>query len=182
MSRVADLVFSHVVEGLFRAVGPLDIAAKARFRELGVDPDQKFAPAYPIEQYVELQRVAVALLAPGRPFDEGIELLGRRFVDGYGETLVGSALLVGLRLLGPTRALDRLSRTMATGSTFFETRLTQPEAGLWHLWVNRVVFPGWFVGLLRRGLEHAGARDISVDVVSHEGEALALTLAIRFRA
>ena len=176
----AELVFSQTVEGLLRAVGPLQPAEKARFREVGFDPDAPIDPAYPVEMYVALQRVAVEIFAPDVPFSLGIETLGRRFVDGYGETLIGRAVIVGMKLLGPKRTLQRLTRTLATGSTFFETKLDERDGGVWHLWINRVTYPGWYVGLVRRGLEVAGAKDVDVKVLRHDGPALGLTLEVRW--
>jgi uncharacterized protein (TIGR02265 family) len=176
-----QLVFSQKVEGLLRAVGPLDANAKQKFRAIGFDPDLRLEPAYPVEKYVEMQKVAVDVFAPSAPFDASIETLGRRFVDGYGETIVGKAVLVTMRLLGPKRTLERLSRTLSTGSSFFETKLSEFSPGVWHLWLNRVTFPGWYVGLIRRGLELAGAKDVELKVLQHDGAGLGLTLEVRWR-
>lgn len=177
----AELVFAQTVEGLLRALGPLDDAAREKLRAVGIDPDRRLEPAYPVEQYVALQRAAVGIFAPHEPFEIGIEALGRRFVDGYGETLMGRAVLAGLRLLGPVRALQRLTRTLSTGSTFFKTSLEEARPGTWRLWINRVTWPGWYVGLVQRGLEHAGAREVAVTVIDHAGPGLGLTLEVTWK-
>ena len=176
----AALVFSPTVEGLFRALGPLDADTRAKFRAIGFDP-ARLEPAYPVDQYVAMQRLAVEVFAGDMPFDLGIETLGRRFVDGYGETLIGRAVLASLKLLGPRRTLERLTRTLSTGTSFFETKLTEPSPGVRQLWLNRVTYPGWYVGLIRRGLELAGAQDIDLKVLNHEGPGLGLTLEVRWR-
>ena len=176
----AELVFAQTVEGLFRALGPLSHVDKARFRRAGIDPDLTLEPAYPASTYVELQRIAVDVFAPDLPFSLGIEALGARFVDGYGETLIGRAVLVGMKLLGPRRTLQRLTRTLTTGSTFFQTSLEEAAPGVWRLWINRVTYPGWYLGLLRRGLELAGARDVQLKVLEHVGPGLGLTLEVRW--
>lgn len=173
-------MFSQTVEGLFRALGPLDERSLGKFRAIGFNP-ARLEPAYPVEKYVELQRVAVAVFAEGMPFSVGIEALGRRFVDGYGETLIGRAVLLSLKLLGPRRTLERLTRTLSTGTSFFETKLTETAPGVWQLWLNHVTYPGWYVGLLRRGLELAGANDIELKVLRHDGPGLGLTLEVRWR-
>lgn len=174
------LVFSQTVEGLFRALGPLEPEARERFRALGIDP-VRLEPAYPVETYVAMQRLAVEVFAGDLPFSLGIETLGRRFVDGYGETLMGRAVLLSLKLLGPKRTLERLTRMLSTGTSFFETRLTQASPGVWHLWLNRVTYAGWYVGLVRRGLELAGAQDVQLKVLRHEGPGLGMTLEVRWR-
>ncbi len=172
------LVFSQTVDGLFRALRPLSQSAKDRFRALGVDPDQRLDPAYPVEQWLKMMQLGVELFAPGRPFEEGIYALGRRFVDGYGETMVGKAMLVGMRLLGPERTLARFSRNLKTGSTFFESTVTPRGAGCWELWINRVTWPGWYFGLVEGGLTHAGARGVKVSLLSHEGPGLGARLLV----
>lgn len=176
----AALVFSQTVEGLLRALGPLDADTREKFRALGFDP-ARLEPAYPVERYVALQRLAVERFAGDVPFSLGIETLGRRFVDGYGETLIGRAVLASLKLLGPRRTLERLTRTLSTGTSFFATKLTETSPGVWQLWLNRVTYPGWYVGLIRRGLELAGAHDIDLKVLHHEGPGLGLTLEVRWR-
>lgn len=175
-----QLVFAHTVEGLLRTLGPLSPADIAQFKELGVDPTARLEPAYPVEQYLKLMALGVKLHAPGLPFDEGVRSLGRRFVDGYGETLVGKAMLIALRMLGPRRALDRLGKSLTTGSTFFETRVTEVAPNDCQVWINRVTWPGWYQGLLERGLERSGGRDVTAEVHSHEGPGLGLTLRVRW--
>lgn len=177
----AELVFSQTVEGLLRALGPVTTAGKAKLRSVGVDIERSLEPAYPVEQYVQLQQTAVELFAPDVPFSLGIETLGRRFVDAYGETIVGKAVLLGMKLLGPKRTLERLTRTLATGATFFQTSLTEVEPGVFHLFINRVTWPGWYLGLVRRGLEHAGAKDVELKVLQHEGAGRGLTIEVRWR-
>ena len=60
-------------------------------------------------------------------------------------------------------------------------KLTETSPGVWQLWLNRVTYPGWYVGLIRRGLELAGAHDIDLKVLHHEGPGLGLTLEVRWR-
>jgi uncharacterized protein (TIGR02265 family) len=172
------LIFSQTVEGLLRALGPLSEPSKARFRDLGVDPDGPLAPAYPVEQWLELMKLGVEVMTPELPFEEGLVLLGRRFVDGYGLTLMGKAMLMAMRLFGPQRTLARFSRNLSTGSNFFESKVSQFAPGQWALWINRVTWPGWYYGIIARGLEHAGASEVKVSLLSHEGEGLAACLLV----
>lgn len=174
------LVFSDAVEGLLRAVGRLDASGKARFRAVGVDPD-KLKPAYPVAQYVEVQRVAAELLAPDLPIGLAMQALGRRFLDSYGETMLGRGLLLGIKLLGPRRALARLERSLGTASNFLRSTLKETAPGVWHVWVSHVTWPDWYLGLLLRGLELAGAADATVKIHSHEGPGQGLTLELTWR-
>ncbi len=174
------LVFSDAVDGLLRSVGPLDANARARFRAVGVDPD-KLEPAYPVALYVDLQVVAAELLAPGLPISLAMQTLGRRFLDSYGETLIGRGLLLGIKLLGPRRALARLERSLGTASNFLQSTLKEASPGVWHVWVSHVTWPDWYVGIISRGLEIAGADEPSVKIFSHEGPGRGLTLEVTWR-
>ena len=174
----SQLIFSQTVEGLLRALGPLDDAAAERFRALGLEPHAPLAPAYPVDQWLSFMKLGVELKTPELPFDEGLVLLGRSFVDAYGTTLMGKAMLMGMRLLGPRKTLERFSRNLSTGSNFFESKVTLHAPGQWALWINRVTWPGWYFGIIGRGLEHAGASDVRVSLLSHEGEGLAATLRV----
>jgi uncharacterized protein (TIGR02265 family) len=172
------LIFSQTVEGLFRSLGPLSERVKARFRAVGVDPDRPLAPAYPVEQWLQVMKVGVEVTTPDLPFEVGLELLGRRFVDGYGATLMGKAMLMAMRVFGPKRTLERFSRNLSTGSNFFASEVIQVAPGQCSLWINRVTWPGWYFGIIARGLEHAGASDVKVSLVSHEGEGQAAWLLV----
>lgn len=174
------LIFSQTVEGLFRALEPLSEANCARFRALGVDPRAPLSPAYPVEVWLTLMKAAVEVNEPEAPFDEALERLGRKFVDGYGETMLGKAMLAVLRVMGPTWALSRLRRTLSTGSNFFESQLVERGAGEVELWINRVTWPAWYLGLVARGLERAGARNVQVSLLAHEGPSKPVTLLVKW--
>lgn len=174
------LIFSQTVESLFRALGPLDESARQRFVALGVDPLKPLDPAYPVEQWLDIMRVGAEVFAPGLAFSEALQLLAHRFVDAYSLTLVGKAMLVGMRLLGPRRTLERLARNLKTGSTFFQTKVEPLGGNAFALWINRVTWPAWYFGLIERGLFHAGAREISVSLMTHDGPGRGATFLIKW--
>jgi uncharacterized protein (TIGR02265 family) len=163
------LIFSQTVEGLVRTLGVLTPEARLKMKAIGFDLARPLLPAYPVEQWLQLMRLAAELHAPEQPIDEALTSLGRQFVAGYGETMLGKMLLVVLRMVGPRRALERFSHHLSTGSNFFVSSLTRGPSGDWVLWINRVTWPGWYVGLIESGLEHAGGRNVSVSVIDHEG-------------
>jgi uncharacterized protein (TIGR02265 family) len=162
------LIFSQTVEGLFRALAPLSDEACARFRALGIDPKKPLAPAYPVDQWLKLMKAAAEVRDPHAPLGAALEALGRAFVDGYGETMIGKAMLAALRVMGPKWALTRLRRSLSTGSNFFESTAEQLGPGEVEVWLNRVTWPEWYFGILGRGLEHAGAKNVRVSLVSHD--------------
>ncbi|XXF77201.1 DUF2378 family protein [Myxococcaceae bacterium GXIMD 01537] len=165
------LVFQQSFEGLFRALGDrMDERCTQRLRKVGIDPVAPLSVAYPLEVWLEALRVASETLAPTSPLDEGAALVGRRFVEGYGATLIGSALLASVRLLGPRRMLERMTRNLRTGSNYLEAELTQIGPTRYTLTCRPVVVEGFYRGLVTSGLELSGARDPSVQLLRNAGE------------
>lgn len=162
------LIFSQTVEGLLRALGPLSPETRARFKALGLDVDRPLLPAYPVEQFVAVMDAAGEFVAPGQPLVEQTRLLGRRFMDAYQETLIGRAMVAAMRIIGPWRTLERLAHKFRTGNNFSETHLTRRGPTEATLWCNRVSRPGWYLGVISRGLELAGARDVVVTVIDQD--------------
>jgi uncharacterized protein (TIGR02265 family) len=72
-----------------------------------------------------------------------------------------------IRVLGPRRGLERMTRNLRTSNNYAEARLSQTGATTWELWINRVAFPHYYRGLITCGLEHCGAKSPRVELVSH---------------
>lgn len=161
------LIFAQTVEGLLRAMGPLDETAKTTLRQAGIDPDKRLLPAYPLEQFIAALDFAAARVAPGRPRDDQSHEIGRRFMEGYQETLIGQALVAAMRVIGPWRTLERLSNKLRTGNNFSATELIRVGPTEAELWCNQTTRPGWYSGIISRGLEFAGAHDVQVEVLMH---------------
>jgi uncharacterized protein (TIGR02265 family) len=155
---VDKLIFSQTFEGIFRALGPrLDANLSSRLKEAGVDPSRPLRPAYPVPVFHAVLQALGDALYPALEEDERHEELARMFMSGYSETMVGRAMLAMMRVIGPRRTLERLSRQFRTGNNFSETALTELGNTEFELWCNQVTAPGWYVGLIERGLELAGA-------------------------
>ncbi|MBM4783297.1 MAG: DUF2378 family protein [Archangiaceae bacterium] len=160
------LIFAQTIEGLLRGMGQLNEQDKTQLRALGIDVDKRLLPAYPLDQFVAALDFAGARLAPNAPRDEQNLLIGRRFMDSYQETMVGRAMVAGLRVIGPWRTLERLSNKFRTGNNFSDTRLSRLGDAEAELWCNQVSRPGWYMGIIGRGLELAGAKDVQVSLIS----------------
>ncbi|MDX2014619.1 MAG: DUF2378 family protein [Myxococcaceae bacterium] len=162
----APVVFGTSVEALVRVLGAtLTPEVHARFVTLGIDLERP-NPAYPYETWLEALRLAMALKWPGAPEDEATYRMGRAIFESYSLTLMGSALLQLLKVLGPRRGLERMTRNLRTTNNYSETRLTVVGPHQYQLWVNKVAFPHYFRGLLEAGLEFSGAKSLSVRIVS----------------
>lgn len=165
-SNDAPVIFGSSVEALVRVLGPAATPeVRARFLALGIDLERP-NPAYPYETWLDALRLAMAIKWPGVPEDEATYRMGRAIFESYGHTLMGSALLQLLKVLGPRRGLERMTRNLRTTNNYSETRLTLVGPNQYRLWVNKVAFPHYFRGLLEAGLEFSAAKSLSVRIVS----------------
>ncbi len=157
------VVFSQAVEGLVRAMNHrLDESAKIKLAAHGLDVRVRLRPAYPLSVWAEVVRIGGALVAPGESHDAQMYELGRRFVEGYRETIVGKAMLAALKVLGPRRTLERMSRNFRSGNNYTQTTLEPRGPTAFTLWLNRVNEPEFYRGLLTAGLDHSGAAAVVV--------------------
>lgn len=162
------LIFLQTFEGLVRAYGTrFTPELLTNFKLYGFDPE-RLLPAYPQKSFIEVVRLLGRALHPGLSEDDAIREVGRGFINGYEDTLVGRAMLAMIRIIGPRRTLERLTRQFRTGNNFSDTRLTQVSASEYQLWCNEVRLPGWYQGIVSRGLEVAGAKDVTVEFVNRD--------------
>ena len=166
------LIFAQTIEGLIRSLGPSKLTPQLVEGLLtrGVDPTRPLVPAYPKDVFIAVVKFLASELHPDQPLDRAVALLGRGFVDAYGQTMVGTGLLAMIRLIGPKRTLERVTREFRTGNNYSDTRLTALGETEYDLWVNEALMPGWYIGILSRGLELAGAKAVNVVLTSQGSE------------
>ena len=112
------MVFNAVFEGLWRAYRDrLSPAMVAGFRAEGLD-FERLHPAYPLELWESVARRVAATVHPGVPETEAWRRLGRGFIDGYRQTLMGGSVLAMARVVGTRRFVERMGRNFRTGSNF----------------------------------------------------------------
>lgn len=176
MTLEAPVVFGSSYEALLRVMGEkLDAGFTAKLKALGVDVSSINA-AYPYETWVQSLELAMSVLWPGVAKDEATWRMGRAIFDSWGHTLIGRALLPLLRLLGPRRGLERMTRNLRSSNNYADTRLTARGPTEYELWINLVAFPHYYRGLLESGLEASGAKVVHVEVLSHAPGAAAVLL------
>jgi uncharacterized protein (TIGR02265 family) len=172
------LVFAQTFEGLARSLGPrLTPAAKAQFKAISVDFDQQLLPAYPFETWVKAMNLGSLLVLPNGTEAARHEAMGRQLLDGYAETLVGKALLAAMRVIGPKRMLERMARNLRTGNNYTETKLTVLDDGTHQLWCSKVASTNFYKGLMRRGVEISGGKEVTVQALQRDeaGATFAIT-------
>jgi uncharacterized protein (TIGR02265 family) len=161
------LIFAQTIEGLLRAMGPLNEQDRSALRATGIDVDKRLLPAYPLAQFIAALDLAGARLAPSASPDERSHQVGRRFMDAYQDTMVGRAMVAATRVIGPWRTLERLANKFRTGNNFSQTKVTRLGPTSAEVWCNQVSHPGWYTGLISRGLELAGAKQVEVKLISN---------------
>ena len=175
-SPVEPCVFQVTVESLSRALGPDLGRAKSEMKRLGIDFDQPLLASYPLETFNRAFNYASELLYPSSAVAERHEQLGRRVLDSFGQTIIGSVLLAMTRVAGPRRMLERTTRNMRQANNY--TEITLEERGPKHvvLHFNRVAFPDFYKGMMLRGLELSGGKNGAVSWARTQGDRIDITV------
>jgi uncharacterized protein (TIGR02265 family) len=166
------LVWVHTVEGLLRACQPHATPRwRERLRGAGLDLEKPLAPACTREQWREIITISSQELFEGTP-EERFEQLGAAFIDQYAQTFIGRALATMMKIIGPRRALERMTRSLRSGNNYSETRTSFPSPGHAEFWLNETLgAPSYIHGALRAVLELAGAEGVRIKTIETDGHA-----------
>jgi uncharacterized protein (TIGR02265 family) len=173
VKREDRVVFLQVVEGLLRhGVGDrVTTRLRERLKQVGLDLDRPLPPAYPLAQWTHCLHIIVEEVYPGMPREEAFRRLAAHHVEGYGQTLVGRALLRLLRLLGPRRTVHRMVQALRASDNYTEVRLTELGPGAWEMWMNSTLdAPGYAEALFVSFLRVSGAEEPQATIVRREEE------------
>lgn len=108
------LALQSMFEGLFvRSLKPTG-RFKEALKERGYDLDRQNTK-YPLEVWNACVNLAAAELYPGLALPQAWEKLGRRFIEGYFQTLVGKMIGATLPFLNAKVFVGRMPRFMTTG-------------------------------------------------------------------
>lgn len=175
------VIFASAYEALRRVLGDrLDDEVRRRFKAHGVDVERP-PPAVPLSTWLASLEATMATLWPDLPPDRAAWELGAAVMRGYAGTLLGRALLQMAKVIGPKRSLERMARNLRSTNNYSETKLTEVGPHRFELWINLVVHPEYFCGLLTVGLELIGVPAPSVRVKSYE-KATGLVLDVHWTA
>ncbi len=146
MAEVVAL--QSMFEGLFvRALTP-NAAFKEKLLAQGFDLARQ-RTRYPIEVWVTCVDLAALEYYPGLAREPAWVQLGRRFIEGYFQTLVGRMIGASLPFLSPKSFIGRVPRFMTTGMEGSRVEL------VWHDPANatvRVLGPGEMGAALLAGV------------------------------
>jgi uncharacterized protein (TIGR02265 family) len=126
------VIFSQVVDSLFRLTGKnrIDAETRKRLKAIGVDLDQPLLVAYSVPTWRATLRVCAEILHPGLSNDQARYRIGYELADAYGRTTMGSAVFQIFRMLGWKNSLSRITRGLQSGTNFLsaQTRFLEGDA------------------------------------------------------
>lgn len=119
-----------VFEGLFsRALKP-ERDFLAELRAAGYDPARP-ERRYPTRVWKACVEVACRRVHPELPEGEAMNLLGRRFIDGFFETIIGKVVLVALPFLSADSLVRRIPKFRSMTATGIEVMVEQDNPQQW---------------------------------------------------
>lgn len=163
-------VAHRAFEGLFVRALSVSGPALEAVRAAGFDPERPLR-MYSARVWHQARLAAAQCLFPELPEASALYALGRAFVDGFAQTVVGRVLAAAAPLLGPERVLGRIPSYMRVARTDVRVSMETVSDHHWRATFEES-FPaphfvaGAFEGVLL--LTHAQPR---ADVVWQEGDA-----------
>jgi uncharacterized protein (TIGR02265 family) len=166
-----EVVFGNTVEALFvKALGyRITPACRERLKACGIDLDH-LASYYPREAYYACVRLLAIELFPDEDEDDAMFQLGTAFMAGFGDTLLGKAMLAAVRVMGPRRSLVKMTNNFRSSNNYLQADLRELGPGSVELTLSQTSgAPGYFAGVLTSGLNYAGARGVRVTKKEYDG-------------
>lgn len=173
MDQGEDVVFGNTVESLFlKGVGSrMTPRCYERVKEIGIDLQGKLKAYYPRQMYYACARAVANELFPLVSEDVAMFELGRAFMKGFEETMIGRAMLSAVRLMGPRRALRKMTQTFRSSNNYLTTELREIAPGHAELTLSETSgSPGYFHGVLYSGLVTAGAKNLTFERKDFDGK------------
>jgi uncharacterized protein (TIGR02265 family) len=170
-------IYAVAVEAFFlRAMaGRLDGETKARLRDVGLAVDEPLLSVYPATVFHRAVAIASSAVHPGLPPDEAQHLAGREHIDAFVLSYPGKMMAALARQIEPRTILEYTATFIRLGNNFTETRARALGDRRAEIWVNDVgEVPGWYRGILHRGLEVADVRGVEVRTVPRDAPPAAI--------
>ena len=166
------VVFGSSLEALFRAFGPpWKPGVREALTALGLDPDKPLRSAYPLTLYMQVLATLGELHFSEADEDQRYFELGSAFMRGFERTFIGKAQFALLRVIGPKRTLERLTRSFRAANNYTEAHLRELSAQHFEIDFPFVQFPGFYRGVLQTGIGEVGATNLVVQLARREGDA-----------
>jgi uncharacterized protein (TIGR02265 family) len=161
-------IYAVAVEAFFQRAlaGRLDPAAKARLRDAGVSVDEPLLSVYPADVFHRAVAIASAAVYPGLPPEEAQYRAGLDHIDAFVQSYPGKMMSALARQIEPRTILEYTATFIRLGNNFTETRTRVLGPSRVELWMSDVgEVPGWYRGIVQRGLERANVKGVAVGIV-----------------
>jgi uncharacterized protein (TIGR02265 family) len=161
-------IYQVAVEAFFlRAMaGRIDADCRTRLRQAGIAVDEPLLSVYPAGVFHRGVAIAAEAAHPGVPPEEAQYLAGRDHIDAFIQSYPGKMMVALARQIEPRMILEYTGTFIRLGNNFTESRarVTGPNAE--EVWMNDVGdVPGWYRGILQRGLEVSNVKGVEVRTV-----------------
>ncbi len=156
------MTYSSVVEGLLQhgLGGLVSPALRRRLSLIGLDVDRPLLPASPVKLWVHCLWAIIEDVYPGLPPEQAFRALGARTTEGYGKTVMGRAMLVLARMLGPRRVMQRLPQLLASADNWSRPEVLERGPRHFELRLNDdLELPGYVESVVETLLLQVGARN-----------------------
>jgi uncharacterized protein (TIGR02265 family) len=131
---------------------------------------------YPESVFKACVRIACRHVYPGMEEGAAMRLLGRRFIEGFFDTIAGRIVAVSLPVLGPVGLIRRLPRLWAMGTKGIKAEVREVTARQWLIEVHSRNAMGDFdAGFVSYLLERMGV-DPKVEVTERREEYTVLSV------
>lgn len=150
-------VEASMVEGLFVRALKAGPELKADLRTIGVDLE-RMEPRYTPRQWHEAIELARTREYSAVPQEQGLRMLGRRFFEGFADTLIGKVLVAGFSIMGPLGILKFAPRGIRAARPDTEVIVTNEASRVWTLELRQPYpQPDFTAGLVEAAGKRAGA-------------------------
>jgi uncharacterized protein (TIGR02265 family) len=161
-------IYQVAVEAFFhRAMaGRLGAEAKARIREAGIVLDEPLLSIYPADVFHRSVSIAAGFAYPDVGPEEAQYRVGRDHIDAFIQSYPGKMMVALARQIEPRMILEYTATFIRLGNNFTESRSRVLGPDRQEVWMNDVGgVPGWYRGILQRGLEVSNVAGVEVRIV-----------------
>lgn len=167
--RPAASVDNALFEALFTRGLDVSRALEAELKQLGYDRQRPEA-RYPGAVLVACLEAARRATYAGLPEAEGFQRLGRHFIEGFRETILGRVATAALPLFGPARFLPRLPGRLRSlrDDVVVTVEVTSPRTARLSF-ADPLPVAHFFAGVIAGALEVGGGSAPRVEVSGAPG-------------
>ncbi len=164
------LVFESSVQGMLKCLGtPIAPEVTQRLIAIGINP-ARLLPAYTMQQFTRLMELIGALRYPSLSPDEQDYELGKDFVRGFAQTLLGKATFAMAGVIGPLRTSRRLTHSMRTVNNYSKSEIVEEGPQFVRVWVAPVGRPHFYRGVFDEAGSAAHLTEYRAELTAFSGE------------